>query len=116
VLANAEEAAISFLVLSLSPLHLYKIPASAEEKLALFLGYGVGQIVPQTFMSMPSKSARALSSIRAAITNPPSVSRELRGGVLRRSGGKVNRRFSFIRSFLLQICDDSKEQHFEYRV
>jgi hypothetical protein len=49
VLANAEEAAISFLVLSLSPLRLYKIPASAEEKLALFLGYGVGQIVPQTF-------------------------------------------------------------------
>jgi hypothetical protein len=56
VLANAEEAAISFLVFSLSPLRLYKIPASAEEKLALFLGYGVGQIVPQTFTAELSSS------------------------------------------------------------
>jgi hypothetical protein len=56
VLANAEQAAISFLVLSLSPLVLYKIPTSAEEKLALFLGYGVGQIVPQTFTAELSSS------------------------------------------------------------
>src|SRR4030081_1817581 len=34
---------------------------------------------------MPSRSARALSSIRAAMTNPPSVSRGLRGGVFLRS-------------------------------
>jgi hypothetical protein len=59
VLANAEQAAISFLVLSLSPLRLYKIPHfrwGAEEKLALFLGYGVGQIVPQTFTAEMSSS------------------------------------------------------------
>src|SRR6478672_3164783 len=34
---------------------------------------------------MPSRSARALSSIRAAMTNPPSVSRGLWGGVFLRS-------------------------------
>src|SRR6266576_4098147 len=34
---------------------------------------------------MPSRSARALSSIRAAMTNPPSVSRGLCGGVFLRS-------------------------------
>jgi len=34
---------------------------------------------------MPSRSARALSSIRAAMTKPPSVSRGLRGGVFRKS-------------------------------
>src|SRR6478752_7449822 len=34
---------------------------------------------------MPSRSARALSSIRAAMTKPPSVSRGLRGGVFLKS-------------------------------
>src|SRR4051794_31300188 len=34
---------------------------------------------------MPSRSARALSSIRAAMTNPPSVSRGLCGGVFLKS-------------------------------
>ena len=38
MLENAEQAAISFLVLSLIPLRLYRISPSAEEKLALFLG------------------------------------------------------------------------------
>src|SRR5689334_5975526 len=50
---------------------------------------------------MPNRSARALSSIRAAMTNPPSVSRGLRGGVLRRSRAKVCKRSLFIRDFLL---------------
>jgi hypothetical protein len=56
VLANAQQAALSFLMLSLSPLRLYKIPTSAEEKLALFLGYSVGQIVPQTLRAELSSS------------------------------------------------------------
>lgn len=63
MLANAEQAAISFLALSLSPLRLYKIPTSAEEKLALFLGYGVGQIVPQTFTAELSSQSLFPASI-----------------------------------------------------
>src|SRR4051794_5849345 len=49
---------------------------------------------------MPSRFARALSSIRAAITNPPSFSRGLRGGVFLKSRANPFTFSSFI-SYLL---------------
>ena len=56
MLANAEQAAIGFFGVIAESAPLYKIPPAAEEKLALFLGYGVGQIVPQTFTAELSSS------------------------------------------------------------
>src|SRR4030095_7265604 len=54
---------------------------------------------------MPNKSARALSSIRAAMTNPPSVSRGLRGGVLRKSRASVCSRSLFMCSLDVRSLD-----------
>src|SRR5678815_297238 len=54
---------------------------------------------------MPNKSARALSSILAAMTNPPSVSRGLCGGVLRRSRANVCRRSLFMCSLDVHSFD-----------
>src|SRR4030095_41401 len=53
---------------------------------------------------MPSRSARALSSIRAAMTNPPSVSRGLWGGVFLKSRASCFSLSVFIGFQFLLFC------------
>src|SRR3990172_4693707 len=57
---------------------------------------------------MPSRSARALSTIRAAMTKPPSVSRGLRGGVVRRSRASDRTRSMFIVSIAIPPEDQKR--------
>src|SRR5258708_25464288 len=66
---------------------------------------------------MPNRSPRALSSIRAAMTNPPSVSRGLRGGIFLRSRAIASKRSLSIIGFpFLQTCDSTKRWRFEFRL
>jgi hypothetical protein len=64
---------------------------------------------------MPSKSARAYRA-SVPLLQIHQAFREDCGAAFCGDQVLINGRFFFIGSFPLQICDDSKAQHFEYRV
>src|SRR4029077_15880769 len=65
---------------------------------------------------MPSRRARALSSIRAAMTNPPSTSRGLCGGVFLRSRANclsLSVFIGFLFDSFLSLCGLLRRRAFE---